>query len=219
MQLYKWSSIIDETFCKNVLCTVDQGLVRFGCIKGRYRPGNLCVQECVSLTLGNNGYKPPCVGDDVNNFLVYLNDINFRSVEKRTKTLRKLAIAQLGSDIIDQDEFMNYMMINTVKKILPRVIIGTDDISTDLKNKCHNVETIKDANYIYSQLCKHNCEMIPGAGASLYALSIKNSRFNIKYNKDQYCQLHFDMIDTSVELAIEALTNLKSPGTKYLYLC
>ena len=44
------------------------------------------------------------------------------SNQARASGMRKLSIAQLGSDQIDQKEFSKYVVLETIKRILPLVL-------------------------------------------------------------------------------------------------
>jgi hypothetical protein len=80
----------------------------------------MCVEAAVNYALGlPHGDNPSCVGAAVRAFKIRLNDADWPTNEARTKGMRKLAIAQLGSDAIDQNEFRKLVVVGTVKRILP----------------------------------------------------------------------------------------------------
>jgi hypothetical protein len=80
----------------------------------------MCVEAAVNYAMGHDhGDNPSCVGSAVRSFKIRLNDSPWPTNNDRTEGMRKLAIAQLGSDTIDQREFANYVVIETVKRILP----------------------------------------------------------------------------------------------------
>jgi hypothetical protein len=106
-----------EKIAKRVLEIVDAGLV-FGL--GKAEPGKMCVEAavCYALDLPHSD-NPPCVGAAVRSLKIALNDGPWSSDAARTKGLRKLAIAQLGSDQIDQQIFTEYVALLTARKIVP----------------------------------------------------------------------------------------------------
>ena len=100
-----------------VLEVVDQGLSSG---LGVAKPGEMCVEAAVCFALGlPHSDNPPCVGSAVRAFKIALNDSAWSSKAARAKGLRRLAIAQLGSDTIDQTEFATKVAIGMVNKILP----------------------------------------------------------------------------------------------------
>jgi hypothetical protein len=90
-----------------VLGIVDHGLSHG---LGTPEPGKLCVEAAVCLALGlPHGDNPPCVGYAVRSFKIRLNDSKWSSPEARAIGMRRLAIAQLGSDQVDQKEFVRLL--------------------------------------------------------------------------------------------------------------
>ena len=88
---------ITQEVAAKVLSVVDAGLVR--------------------------GDEPTCVGAAVRRFKIRLNDSRaWPSDEARAKGLRRIAVAQLGSDTINQCEFATYVTIQTIKRIFPLVL-------------------------------------------------------------------------------------------------
>jgi hypothetical protein len=109
--------VLSRKVARKVLETVDAGLVSG---LGQAVPGQMCVEAAVCYALGlPHGDNPACVGSAVRAFKIRLNDANWPTNESRTKGMRKLAIAQLGSNEIDQNEFRKLVVIGTVKRILP----------------------------------------------------------------------------------------------------
>lgn len=87
---------LNEAVARKVLETVDAGLSSG---LGVQKPGKMCVEAAVCYALGlPHGDNPPCVGVAVRAFKIRLNDSGWSSPEARAKGMRKLAIAQLGSD-------------------------------------------------------------------------------------------------------------------------
>ena len=100
-----------------VLDIVDQGLVSG---LGQPIPGKMCVEAAVCYAMGfPHSDKPTCVGAAVRSFKIRLNDSRWSSNEARTKGMRKLAIAQLGSDSICQVSFVKIVVRETIKQIVP----------------------------------------------------------------------------------------------------
>lgn len=76
------------------------------------KPASFCVQQAVSLALGEDdpqSYPVVCVGETVKGFGVSMNDREWPSVMARGKGMRRFAVAELGSNRISQTKF-NYMV-------------------------------------------------------------------------------------------------------------
>lgn len=100
-----------------VLAVVDQGLTRG---LGIPVPGLMCVEAAVCYALGlPHSDDSGCEGAAARRFKIGLNDAAWSSKASRTAGLRKLAIAQLGSDIIDQSAFALGLSAAVVRQIVP----------------------------------------------------------------------------------------------------
>jgi hypothetical protein len=108
---------LTEAVAKKVLETVDAGLVHG---MGEPVPGKMCVEAAVCFALGlPHGDDPPCVGRAVRAFKIKINDSRWSSDEARAKGMRRVAIAQLGSDQIDQVAFAKIVAEETIRQIVP----------------------------------------------------------------------------------------------------
>lgn len=76
-------------------------------VKGKFVPGEVCVEQAISHALGvdHENDRPKCVGAAVNAFKIQLNDESWSSNEARTRGMERLAVAQLGSNKLDQEVF------------------------------------------------------------------------------------------------------------------
>ena len=111
---------IDLALAQKVLDTVDAGLVHG---LGKQEPGKMCVEAAVCFALGlPHGDDPPCVGSAVRRAKISLNDARWSSNEERTKGLRRLAVAQLGSNEIDQRAFATVLARLTIERVIPRAL-------------------------------------------------------------------------------------------------
>jgi hypothetical protein len=103
-----------------VLAVVDAGLV---CGLGKPEPGKMCVEAAVCYALGlPHGDDPQCVGLAVRRFKIRLNDARWSSDSARAKGLRRIAVAQLGSDGLDQREFARRVALGVIREILPAML-------------------------------------------------------------------------------------------------
>jgi hypothetical protein len=95
---------INEALARKVLSVVDAGLVSG---LGTPEPGKMCVEAAVNYAMGRpHGDRPACVAESLRRLKIKLNDLKWSSDQVRTKGLRRLAIAQLGSaGTLDEREF------------------------------------------------------------------------------------------------------------------
>ena len=108
---------LNEAVAAKVLATVDAGLVHG---IGEPVPGRMCVEAAVCYALGQpHGDEPTCVGRAVRAYKIRLNDSGWSSNAARAKGMRRVAIAQLGSDKIDQQAFREYVALHVVRRIVP----------------------------------------------------------------------------------------------------
>jgi len=111
---------LNETLARRVLDTVDAGLVKG---LGQPKLGGMCVEAAVCYAMGlPHSDQPSCVGSAVRRYKIRINDAQWSSDAARTSGLRKLAIAQLGSDSIDQALFVRIVVEQTIRQIVPRAL-------------------------------------------------------------------------------------------------
>lgn len=108
---------LNESLARRVLEVVDAGLVSG---MGEPKPGFMCVEAAVCFAMGlPHSDEPTCVGSAVRRFKIRLNDSRWSSDAARTNGLRKLAIAQLGSDQISQQDFVKLVAEGCIRRVLP----------------------------------------------------------------------------------------------------
>lgn len=126
---------LSREVAKKVLEVVDAGLVKG---LGSAVLGKMCVEAAVNYALGlPHGDQPECVGEQVREFKIVLNDAQWLTNEDRTKGMRKLAIAQLGSDTINQDKFLKLVGLKCMTRVLP-VLITNELVEGPYKEKIMN---------------------------------------------------------------------------------
>src|SRR5579859_5139719 len=103
---YKMTAQIEITreLAEKVLTIVDAGLVKG---VGNPKPGQMCVEAAVCFAMGlPHGDEPSCVAPSLRNLKIRLNDSSWSSNQARAKGLRRLALTQLGSaGLLDEQEF------------------------------------------------------------------------------------------------------------------
>jgi hypothetical protein len=94
----------------------------------------MCVEAAVCYAMGlPHSDKPTCVGTAVRAFKIRINDARWSSDKARTEGLRRLAVAQLGSDGIDQAKFVRIVVEQTLRQIVPRALRAAK-----LRNPAHS---------------------------------------------------------------------------------
>lgn len=118
---------IDRETAQRVLAVVDQGLTAG---LGKPQPGKMCVEAAVCYALGMpHGDDPVCVSRAVRNFKIVLNDANWSSRMVRAQGLRRVAIAQLGSDSISAPAFAAAVAVPMLRQLLPLALRGLSNVS------------------------------------------------------------------------------------------
>lgn len=124
---------LNEGVAQKVLTAVDAGLVRG---MGSPIPGQMCVEAAVCFAFGlPHSDKPPCVGNAVRAIKIRLNDSNWSSNEARAKGMRRVAIAQLGSDTLDQHDFVKRFATEIIKQIVPIALRAAGSLKGNAKHK------------------------------------------------------------------------------------
>jgi hypothetical protein len=91
---------------------------------GKPVPGQMCVEAAVNFALGApHGDQPACVAPTLRALKIRLNDASWSSNEARTNGLRRLALAQLGSDgVLDEKEFVRRVVEHAIKVSVPEAL-------------------------------------------------------------------------------------------------
>jgi hypothetical protein len=125
---------ITRDIAAKVLETVDAGLS--GGL-GNPTPGEMCVEAAVCYALGlRHGDNPACVAPMLRKLKIELNDKGWSSPAVRAKGLRRLALAQLGSaGVLNEDEFLSQVTKMTVRVIVPRALRYAASVHPDQRHK------------------------------------------------------------------------------------
>lgn len=112
---------ITRALAQRVLATIDAGLVRG---LGEPVPGKMCVEAAVCYGLGlPHGDDPGCVATSLRILKTRLNDAPWSSPTARARGLRRLALAQLGSKrVLDENEFIRRTVRLAITKQVPAAV-------------------------------------------------------------------------------------------------
>jgi hypothetical protein len=218
-------SEINEAQARKVLETVDAGLVQG---MGIAEPGKMCVEAAVCYAFGmEHGDNPTCVGYAVRAFKIRLNDSCWSSDKARTQGMRKLAIAQLGSDTIDQRAFADLVVVATCNRILPFVLraaaskaeephkavllaaIPACEAATDRKSAKSAAKVAKNAAAAAAAAY---------AADAAYADAAYAAAAGAAYAADAADAARDEVLNLAAEIGLDALKKLNSPGCTYLFL-
>ncbi len=156
-------TVINEALARRVLEIVDAGLIRG---MGVQVPGSMCVEAAVCLALGlPHGDDPPCVGYSLRAYKIRLNDSDWSTPAARAKGMRRLAIAQLGSNLIDQRAFAIEVTVQVTRQIFPIALRSLATLTPDFKDP---LETAALACEIASDL-----KSVSAASASARSLVLR----------------------------------------------
>ena len=191
--------LLSREIAAKVLRTVDAGLCSG---KGEPIPGRMCVEAAVCYALGQpHGDDPECVGSAVRRYKIRLNDADWPSNTARATGMRKLAVAQLGSDTIDQRAFAKIVVRETIRRILPITFRNCAARNTKLANQLD----------VMAQLCESKPDRDTANKAKELALEVR---------ADAYAAAAaLTILHTCADIGLQALIELKSPGCKWLDLC
>jgi hypothetical protein len=127
-------SEINEALACRVLETVDAGLSSG---LGIQKPGEMCVEAAVCYAMGlPHSDQPTCVSRAVRQLKITLNDQDWSSKQSRALGLRRLAIAQLGSNnVVNDIEFAKRVSELAIRKSVPIALRAAAAIHPEEKHK------------------------------------------------------------------------------------
>ena len=206
---------INKELAAKVLETVDFGLCSG---VGEPVPGKMCVEAAVNYAMGReHGDEPSCVGAAVRRFKIELNDANWSSNLARAAGMRKIAIAQLGSDKLDQIEFARKMAIRNTQVVLPVLFRKLE--MEEIAKRCEDANDLEyaesAAKYAESaaESAEYAAEYAAKSAAKYAAESAKYAaKYDAEYDPDYFFKL-------SAQVCLDVLIDMNSTGCEFLFLC
>jgi hypothetical protein len=123
--------------------TVSCGLVKG---LGVQEPGKMCIEAAVCYAYGlPHSDNPPCVGSAVRSFKISLNDADWSSEQARSKGMIKIAIAQLGSNEINQVEFAKKLTVKTINTFVADLAIKYAPDLEEILRKGDDLKALEEA--------------------------------------------------------------------------
>jgi hypothetical protein len=215
---------VDANAVRRVLGVLSKGIVHG---LGKPIPGQMCVEAAVSYSMGyEHSDKPDCVSELISDFKICLNDRGWSSDRARAKGLRRVAIAQLGSDEIENADFGEAVYRAFLAKFLPVYVkLGRRPAK---KRTLKQNSTFRAFESKIAELFKkidegmehdngeslaNECDEFLSSINVREALGIRGGPkawASKRYNNKVYSYI--------AERAVEALKACNAKGTRYLYL-
>jgi hypothetical protein len=227
-----------KAVARKILDVLKHGLVRG---KGDPKPGEMCVEAAVCFAMGlPHSDEPPCVGSAVRSFKITLNDSHWSSDMARANGMRRIAIAQLGSNEIDQNVFVKELARLTIKKIVPIALRAAAKIHPEQKHKdameaaavgCEekgSEDAASAANDAASYAASAASDAASyaasdAASAASYAANAANAASYAASDAanaaDAASAAGDEVLCLMAEIGVEVLQVAGSPGCKWLGLC
>ena len=214
---------ITRELAQKVLETVDAGLVAGA---GRHEPGQMCVEAAVCYAMGlPHGDRPTCVSPALRLFKIELNDAKWSSNSARAAGLRRLAIVQLGSaGVLDEDEFRRRIVTWTISTCVPVALRAAASIH---KNASHKAALLDAAGKCElersweaaltakrSAAAAGNAAMLAAASAAYGASAA--SAYAYAYAASAF--VRDKTLSRFAEDVVQILIEMKAPGAQWLEL-
>ena len=216
---------ITREFASKVLDTVNAGLV--GGL-GEAKPGSMCVEAAVCYAMGvNHSDQPSCVGSAVRAYMIRLNDAKWPTDKDRTDTLRRLSIAQLGSNSIDQKAFANLVCLGTVQKLIPIALRAAAKRNPKFAEEfeaqsvlCEEAKDLAEAKKAAQDARDLARKVRAAAYADAAAYAYADAAADAAAAAAAYAAAtRLEVLKSAAKICLDALIELKSPGVEFLSLC
>jgi len=181
------------------------------------KPGSMCLEQVICYALGERVTdKPSCVGYEVRDFVILLNDKAWSSPSARAEGMRELAIAQLGSNSLNQYEFREKLCFAVITKLLPAMVrdLGEDKWEKEIKSleESKSLEEAKKvAHFIFDAFPISSYVFFAADAVIHHACFAVTADYAADATKtgDKYRFM-------VAHLAVEILKDMESPGCQFL---
>ncbi len=210
---------------KEVLELLSHGLING---LGEPEPGKMCIEAVITHVLGEGHHaEPSCVGRYVRKCSILLNDMFWSSPLSRSEGMKRIAVAQLGSDRTDQGKFLALTQEKIIARILPMVLRNLDPYyarymvtRTEKQLEAIALRCQQEGGLEAAEAARIFCaSTFPGGElhvAVRYALDAEDTMYTVGYASRQ---LNDKPLLEAARIIEEALVELGSPGSKWLGLC
>lgn len=183
---------------------------------GKPRPGEMCVEAAVCFALGlPHSDDPKCVSPAVRQFKISLNDSDWSSNTARAQGMLKLAVAQLGSDCIDDRKFCELLALKTIQRLCPRLFRLLAELTKESADK----QVMEEA----AVFCEGATDLVSAVTRLTeflkFALALARAHALARALDLAREKARDEALGLLADIALEVLIELKSPGCKWLPLC
>lgn len=198
---------------KEIIPKYDAILER-GLCKGVGKPdGQMCIEAAICTALGLPfGDDPVCVASAVRAYKIAINDKIWSSPQARAKALRDIGIAQIGSkDIVNDEEFICRLSQKTIQVLIVHLFRNN-------KYTKNNLKLQELTNICEKEPTDINCRKLAAAtdaAATAYATAAATAAAAAADAATAAAAADAYLI-MSVNLALEVLKELKSPGCEWI---
>jgi len=204
--------MINQKLVNKINSLLDKGIT-YGLSEDR-KLRKMCLEQVISYALGE-GFtdEPSYVGKQVRRFVICLNDQFWSSASARAEGMRKLAIAQLGSDSLDQKEFRDKLLFAVITKMLPAMFrdLGEEKWEKEIKSLegAKDLKEARDAAAAYHVYAYTAVHAAANAVAADDAAVAADAAADATKTGDKYRSM-------IAHLAVEVLKDMKSPGCQFI---
>ena len=210
---------ITENLCKNALCIIDRGLSN-----GLRSKGKVCIEYAIAIASGQPEDRdgPTCVHPSLRSFKIGLNDeLPFDNEQHRAKALRRIGIAQLGTDKgFSWKKFTTALHAYNKKFLADYLVAATPKVKPVPKSfqaivvkalKTQIRANLEDAQNIINNLIEDAEER---SESKVESPNSPNFISNLCYASNDV-EPNFEAY---IEGIVQILKKMKTPGSKFLYL-
>jgi len=206
--------MINQNLVNSIHCLLDKGVTP-GLSKDP-KPGEMCLEQAVSYALGEEVTdKPSCVGEKVRYFVTRLNDQEWSSPFARAEGMRELSIAQLGSNSLNQKEFLDKLFFKVLTKMLPAMFreLGEEKWEEQIKSLegAKSLKKARKAAYAAGDAAPYSA-VVAAISAATSAVDAADATYFVAFatnTGDKYLKM-------DAHLAVEVLKEMGSPGCQFL---
>ena len=220
-------TVVDINF-KEIIPKFDEILSRGLCRGIGTLDGQMCIEAavCASMDLPF-GDEPECVATSVRSYKIRINDAKWESAYTRAKALRDIGIAQIGSkNIIDDDEFVKRLSTKTIQTLIVHLFRNHTLLKKNLRlqeliDTCEKEPTCINCRNAAAAVYAADAAVTDAAvyAAAVYAAAVyaADAAAAAAVADATYATYAGDFyLIMSVNLALEVLKELNSPGCKWI---
>lgn len=215
---------------------------------GSHVPGQMCVEAAVCFAYNfPQSDNPPCVGSAVRSYKIALNDSAWSSNAARASGMKEIAIAQLNSNLLVQEEFSNRIIIvtyNTIiadlaMKYLPEIEIRFREVQQLQigRELCLKLKKVVDNAVANAFASSYNVAAATAAAAAVnfaikaavmhrvhnMADAASDAATAVRYAAISYAEAEAikyadEILNQGAHNCLTVLKDMKSEGCDYLYL-